>query len=115
MKLHEYQSKQIFAEHRIPIPDGRVAMTAAEAKQIAQKLKNVTLTLKRKVTSTGKLYGALTEKVLAGELKSGHDITVAEDTIIIEEPIKTLGEYRIEVDLAEDTKGHFKVVVKEEK
>jgi succinyl-CoA synthetase beta subunit len=38
MKLHEYQSKLIFAEHRIPIPDGRVAMTAAEAKQIAEEL-----------------------------------------------------------------------------
>jgi succinyl-CoA synthetase beta subunit len=38
MKLHEYQSKLIFAENGIPIPDGRVAMTAAEAKQIAEEL-----------------------------------------------------------------------------
>ena len=32
MKLHEYQSKQIFAENDIPIPKGRVAMTAQEAR-----------------------------------------------------------------------------------
>ncbi len=38
MKLHEYQSKLIFGEHGIPIPRGRVAMTAAEAKQIAEEL-----------------------------------------------------------------------------
>lgn len=38
MKLHEYQSKLIFAENGIPIPRGRVAMTAAEAKQIAEEL-----------------------------------------------------------------------------
>jgi len=38
MKLHEYQSKQIFAKHGIPIPRGRVATTAAEAKAIAQEL-----------------------------------------------------------------------------
>jgi succinyl-CoA synthetase beta subunit len=38
MKLHEYQSKIIFAEHGIPIPKGRVAMTAEEAKQIAMEL-----------------------------------------------------------------------------
>ena len=31
MKLHEYQSKQIFARYDIPIPRGRVAMTAIEA------------------------------------------------------------------------------------
>jgi succinyl-CoA synthetase beta subunit len=38
MKLHEYQSKQLFAQHGIPIPKGRVAMTAAEAKAIAEEL-----------------------------------------------------------------------------
>ncbi|MFH1185070.1 MAG: ADP-forming succinate--CoA ligase subunit beta [Chloroflexota bacterium] len=38
MKLHEYQSKQIFARHGIPIPKGRVATTAAEAKAIAEEL-----------------------------------------------------------------------------
>jgi succinyl-CoA synthetase beta subunit len=38
MKLHEYQSKQIFAKYGIPIPKGRVAATAAEAKQIAEEL-----------------------------------------------------------------------------
>lgn len=38
MKLHEYQSKQLFAKYNIPIPSGRVAATAAEAKQIAEEL-----------------------------------------------------------------------------
>lgn len=38
MKLHEYQSKQIFSKHGIPIPMGRVAATANEAKQIAEEL-----------------------------------------------------------------------------
>jgi len=38
MKLHEYQSKQLFAQHGIPIPKGRMAMTAAEAKAIAEEL-----------------------------------------------------------------------------
>lgn len=38
MKLHEYQSKQIFSKYGIPIPKGRVAATADEAKQIAKEL-----------------------------------------------------------------------------
>ena len=37
MKLHEYQSKQIFKSHGIPIPKGRVAGTASEVKQIAEE------------------------------------------------------------------------------
>jgi succinyl-CoA synthetase beta subunit len=38
MKLHEYQSKQLFAQQAIPIPRGRMAMTAGEAKAIAEEL-----------------------------------------------------------------------------
>src|SRR5574338_1189258 len=38
MKLHEYQSKNIFSKYGIPIPKGRVAATAQEAKQIAEEL-----------------------------------------------------------------------------
>jgi len=38
VKLHEYQSKQIFAHYGIPIPEGKVASTAEEARQIASEL-----------------------------------------------------------------------------
>jgi succinyl-CoA synthetase beta subunit len=38
MKLHEYQSKQIFSKYGILIPKGRVAATATEARQIAEEL-----------------------------------------------------------------------------
>jgi succinyl-CoA synthetase beta subunit len=38
MKLHEYQSKQLFARYHVPIPRGRVASTALEAKHIAEEL-----------------------------------------------------------------------------
>ena len=38
MKLHEYQSKKIFAEFGVPIPKGQVASTPSEARAIAEKL-----------------------------------------------------------------------------
>ena len=38
MKLHEYQSKRIFAKHGVPIPEGDVATTASEARQVAHRL-----------------------------------------------------------------------------
>ncbi len=38
MKLHEYQSKRLFAAHGVPIPDGEVATTAADARRIAEEL-----------------------------------------------------------------------------
>ena len=38
MKLHEYQSKDIFNTNQIPIPQGRLASTPEEAKLIAEEL-----------------------------------------------------------------------------
>ncbi|MCB0163998.1 MAG: ADP-forming succinate--CoA ligase subunit beta [Anaerolineae bacterium] len=38
MKLHEYQSKRIFAKYGVPIPEGEVATTSAEAREIAQRI-----------------------------------------------------------------------------
>jgi succinyl-CoA synthetase beta subunit len=38
MNLHEYQSKQIFSRYGIPIPRGKVAQNANDAKHIAEEL-----------------------------------------------------------------------------
>jgi succinyl-CoA synthetase beta subunit len=38
LNLHEYQSKRIFAKYGIPIPNGEVATTPAEARDIATRL-----------------------------------------------------------------------------
>ncbi|HFE65865.1 MAG TPA: ADP-forming succinate--CoA ligase subunit beta [Chloroflexi bacterium] len=38
MNLHEYQAKRLFAEHGVPIPQGDVAATPAEAREIARDL-----------------------------------------------------------------------------
>lgn len=38
MKLHEYQSKRIFADHGISIPQGDIATTADQAREIARRL-----------------------------------------------------------------------------
>ena len=36
MDLFEHQAKEIFAEYGVPVPEGRVAHTPAEARAIAE-------------------------------------------------------------------------------
>ncbi|NPA90935.1 MAG: ADP-forming succinate--CoA ligase subunit beta [Chloroflexi bacterium] len=38
MNLHEYQSKRIFAQYGIPVPQGEVATTPEEVRQIAKRM-----------------------------------------------------------------------------
>ncbi len=38
MKIHEYQAKEIFARHGIPVPPGEVVTTAEDAKAVAERI-----------------------------------------------------------------------------
>lgn len=53
MRLHEYQSKQIFSKFSVPIPNGRVAGTASIAKQVAEEL-GAKVVVKAQVLSGGR-------------------------------------------------------------
>jgi succinyl-CoA synthetase beta subunit len=58
MKLHEYQSKQIFTRYGIPVPRGRIASSAQEARQIASELASrVVIKAQVLVTGRGKAGG----------------------------------------------------------
>ena len=40
MKIHEYQAKALLAQYDIPVPSGKMASTAAEARQVAAEIGN---------------------------------------------------------------------------
>jgi succinyl-CoA synthetase beta subunit len=93
MKLHEYQSKQYFANFGIPIPPGRVATNAAEAKQIAEELGG------RVVIKSQVLVGG---RGKAGGIRLANDPQQAEDlaTQILGMEIKGLPVRKVLVDEA---------------
>jgi succinyl-CoA synthetase beta subunit len=53
MKLHEYQSKQIFTRYKIPVPRGRLASSAQEARQITSEL-STRVVIKAQVLVSGR-------------------------------------------------------------
>jgi len=54
MNLHEYQAKELFAEFGIPVPEGRVAATAAEAADAAGTLGGDLWVVKAQVHAGGR-------------------------------------------------------------
>jgi len=84
---------------------------AEEAKQIAQKLKDLKLTLKKKTGRNGALYAAISESEIAELLEKDSGIKLSSDMLVLPRAIKEAGEYKIVTKLSEDTEGHFKLVV----
>ena len=56
MKIHEFQAKAILAEFGVPVPRGRVAASAAEARAIAQELDG-TVVVKAQIHAGGRGKG----------------------------------------------------------
>jgi succinyl-CoA synthetase beta subunit len=58
VKLHEYQSKRIFAQYGVPIPQGDMATTPEQVRQIAARLgKRVVIKSQVLVGGRGKAGG----------------------------------------------------------
>ena len=57
MKIHEYQAKELFKKHGVPVPEGRVAFKADEAVAIAKKLANYPVVVKAQIHAGGRGKG----------------------------------------------------------
>jgi succinyl-CoA synthetase beta subunit len=57
MNLHEYQSKRVFADYVVPVPQGRVAATPAEAVAAARELPGPVWVVKAQVHAGGRGKG----------------------------------------------------------
>ena len=71
----------------------------AQAKALAEKVKNVTVVLKTKAGENGKLFGSITSKDISDMLKSSFNIDIDKKKINLTDAIKSLGTIEVEVKL----------------
>jgi succinyl-CoA synthetase beta subunit len=57
MKIHEYQAKAILARHGVPVPQGEVVFTAADAAEAARRLGGGTVVVKAQIHAGGRGKG----------------------------------------------------------
>ena len=91
----------------------RKEVERAEAQELAKKLDGMTVTVKLKVSETGKIFGALNTQAIADALaKVG--VTVDKKKIVLPEPIKTVGSHTVVVKPYAEVSAKLKVVVEGE-
>ena len=82
-----------------------------EAQEIAEKLREVTVTIKGKTGSGTKLYGSITSQEIADALARQHAVKIDRRKIHITDPIKSIGSYEVPVKLHHDVEARIKVEV----
>ena len=88
----------------------RLAAQQAEAQALAGKLEGKTVVITRRAGDESRLFGSVTTADIAVALE-GAGVTVDRKLIVLSEPIKLLGEYRVQIRAGYQTSAHILVQV----
>jgi len=80
------------------------------AEKVKERLEGIEVTLSQKAGEEGKLYGSVTTMDIASRLET-QGIEIDRRKIVLEKPIKTLGEHEVSIKIYPEVTGSIKVVV----
>ncbi|MEK4487862.1 50S ribosomal protein L9 [Psychrobacillus sp. FSL H8-0484] len=86
----------------------------AEAKKLKEVLEQLTVELKAKSGSDGRLFGSVTTKQIAGQLEKSHGIKLDKRKMELDDAIRALGYTNVPVKLHHEVVATLKVHVTEE-
>ncbi len=83
-----------------------------EALEVAKKLEELaTLEMAVRAGETGKLFGTITTKRLAEEIKEKTNLDIDRKVISVDSAVNKIGEYRILIKLTSKVKAELKLIV----
>ncbi|MDO4173118.1 MAG: 50S ribosomal protein L9 [Eubacteriales bacterium] len=91
----------------------REAVERAEAEENAKKLQNIIVHMTAKGGTSGRIFGSVTSKEIAAQLKKEHGVDINKQKIVMDEAIKNFGTYELKVKLYPEVVGKLKVQVTE--
>ena len=89
----------------------KIETEKAAAKEIAAKLEKITVKIVGQAGSDGRLYGSVTAKDIAEALENDFKLTVDRRKIVMNDPIKTYGNYTLDVKLYSEVVGKINILV----
>jgi large subunit ribosomal protein L9 len=97
-------------DHAKKMVSDRLRKLKKEAVADADRMKNLAVTIKAKVGEEGKLFGSVTSMDIAEAVKA-QGVLIDKRKIVLDEPIKRLGDYTITIKLPADVTADFMVSV----
>ena len=89
------------------------AAEKAEAEALSKKLETVTVKVAAKAGEGGRLFGAVTSKEISEALNTQFGLNIAKAKLVLDEPIKSCGSYKIKAKLGYEVIGIVTVMVVE--
>ncbi|MCR4590885.1 MAG: 50S ribosomal protein L9 [Lachnospiraceae bacterium] len=92
----------------------KAAEELAKARDMAGKLEKIDISVQIKAGADGKTFGSVSSKEIAEAVKEQKGLELDKKKIVVKDPIKALGDYRIPVKLHPEVTGEFTLHVVQE-
>lgn len=92
----------------------KIAVETAQAEENKNKLEGKILNMTAKAGQGGRLFGSVTSKEIANEIKQRYGLDVDKRKIVLDSDIKAFGTYNCEVKLYTGISANIKVKVTEQ-
>lgn len=89
------------------------AAEKAEAEALAKKLEGITVKVAARAGEGGRLFGAVTSKEISEALSAQFGLNIAKTKLVLDDPIKACGTYKIKAKLGYEITGTVSVMVVE--
>lgn len=89
----------------------RKEMDIKEAKIVKEKIEKITMKMTVKAGENGKIFGGVTSKEIAENLKKDYSIEIDKKKVLLQETIKNLGTFTVEIKLYEGIIAKLKINV----
>jgi len=91
------------------------AARAERETEAAGLLSKTVLTIHQRAGEDGKLFGSVGPKEIADALREARDLRVDKKQIQLEQPLRELGTFMVEIQLKDGTTAAVKTIISEEK
>jgi len=92
----------------------REARELQDMTEVHESLRNLRLVIAAKTGEGGKMFGSVTVGMICDELKNQFDLELDRKKVVLEKPIKMMGEHDVKLNLHADIEAELKVIVESE-
>ena len=103
------------AQRRLEAQERAERARAEREAAAAGLLSKTVLTIHQRAGEDGKLFGSVGAKEIVDALREARDLRIDKRKVRLEQPIRELGTFMVEIELADDTVASVKTIISEEK
>jgi large subunit ribosomal protein L9 len=103
------------AQRQMEAAERAAKLRAEREAQAGALLTKTVLTIHQRAGEDGKLFGSVGQQQIVDALREARDLRIDKRKVRLEQPIRELGTFMVEIELADDSVAAVKTIISEEK